>query len=93
MEHNPAELAGGVAIDGEGGRAAATVCAAQRARAARGAGCWAVVNDTATLHQRAKVTPSLAVTPRSPLMRANSSTSLHRDAILDQSLRVEPLYT
>lgn len=36
MEHNPAELAGGVAIDGEGGSAAATVCAAGAGRAARG---------------------------------------------------------
>lgn len=36
MEHNPAEPAGGVAIDGEGGSAAATVCAAGAGRAARG---------------------------------------------------------
>lgn len=40
MEHNPAELAGGVAIDGEGGSAAAaTVCEAGAGRAARGGSC------------------------------------------------------
>lgn len=36
MEHNPAELEGGVAIDGEGGSAAATVCAEGAGRTARG---------------------------------------------------------
>lgn len=46
-----------------------------------------VVNDTATLHQRAKVTAPRPATPppRPPTRLANSCTSL-QDAILDQSL-------
>lgn len=67
MEHNPAELEGGVAIDGEGGSAAATVCAAgagRAARGARGAGPWSMTRRHCI---NARRSPPPARSPLAPL--------------------------